>query len=87
MPARKGKTMTTTEREWTAFDACATVEGFCGGEDATDEDRISALAYLVKTGVVWNLQGFYGRTAAAAIEAGLISPEGEVDWDRFNDLV
>jgi len=61
----------------TNYDACSIVEGFCGYEP-TEEEQLQAWAHLIRTGVVWSLQGWYGRTAAAIIEAGYINQEGEI---------
>lgn len=38
-----------------------------------DEQYFEAWQYLVDTGLCWSLQGFFGRTAKAMIEAGVIS--------------
>jgi len=55
------------------YTAVAIVEGF---EDAESEEQyFEAWQHLVNTGLVWTLQGFFGRTATAMIEAGQISPK------------
>ncbi len=40
-------------------------------QDSTEEEYIAAFQRLIDSGLVWQLQGFYGRTAAQLIEAGL----------------
>lgn len=55
-------------------EAVMTIEG---GE-AGPEKIMEAWAHLIKTGVVWQLQGFYQRGAHQLIRAGWISPEGEI---------
>lgn len=44
----------------------------------TEEATLAFFADLIKSGQAWSLQGSYGRTARAFIDAGLISEEGEV---------
>lgn len=41
--------------------------------ELSEEDTIDLFQNLVNSGMVWQLQGFYGRTARAMIEAGLIT--------------
>ena len=42
-------------------------------EAETDlEDELEAWQFLIDGGHVWNLQGWYGRTAAGLIEAGVL---------------
>ena len=60
--------------------ACAIVEGFWD-TPTTKELEIKAWAYLIKTGEVWQLQGWYGRNAARLIEVGWICKDGTINWD------
>lgn len=41
-----------------------------------DEEVLDFFQYLVDTGLVWNLQGSYGRAARSLIEQGFI----EAPW-------
>ncbi len=54
------------------YTAVAIAEGFCEGENATEEQQIEAWQHLVDTGQAWSLQGWFGRTATALIEQGII---------------
>ena len=47
-------------------------------QDASDEETtIAAWQLLVDTGLVWKLQGFYGRGASNMIEAGILTRPGD----------
>ena len=62
----------TTQVQWTPYEASAAVEGF-DGIDHDEDTIISAWQYLIDTELAWHLQGWYGRTAAGLIEAGICS--------------
>lgn len=55
------------------YECCARIEGF-SDEPATEEEVIEAFQELIDTGVVWTLQGFYGRNAARLIDLGICTP-------------
>jgi hypothetical protein len=54
-----------------AFRATGLVEGFVDAE--SEEEIIEAWQWLVDTGLAWQLQGWYGRTATTLIEDGVIN--------------
>ena len=61
----------------TPYLASAIAEGFCEGENATREQQIEAWQYLHDTGLAYSLQGWYGRTATALIEEGIINDKNQ----------
>lgn len=53
------------------FDAVGIIEGFV---DSDSEDQVlEAWQCLVDTGMAWQLQGWFGRTARHLIEEGYIN--------------
>ena len=51
------------------YKAVGLAEGFIEG---TEEEVINAWQYLLDSGMVWTLQGWFGRTAKSLIEQGII---------------
>jgi hypothetical protein len=60
----------------TDFRATMIAEGVEEAESTTEV--LEAWSHLIKTGLCWRLQGFFGRSAASLIENGIISKEGEI---------
>jgi hypothetical protein len=56
------------------YKAIMLVEGSIKPKSA--DEVLEAWQYLVDTGLVWNLQGSFGRAAQALIDQGLINPAG-----------
>lgn len=50
-----------------------------------EHEVIEFFAELIKNGMAWSLQGSYGRQAEDFIDAGVISPKGEIDWEMVED--
>lgn len=51
-----------------------------------EAETIQMFAHLIESGLAWQLQGHYGRTASAMIQSGLITERGELT-DYARDLV
>ena len=62
----------TEEKPMTQFDAVWIAEGL--DETATKEQVIEAWQFLHDTGLAYQLQGWFGRTAQLLIEKGVINP-------------
>ena len=50
-----------------------------------EEAYFAAWQHLIDTGMAWQLQGFFGRTAAAFIEDGRCSPPPQPDGGGVTD--
>lgn len=59
-----------------SFTAVGIAEGFIDAD--SEEQQIAAWQFLVDTGLAWQLQGWFGRTADALIERGIINAPEEV---------
>jgi hypothetical protein len=46
--------------------------------DLSNEDVLELFSYLIKSGLAWNLQGHYGRTAKSFVEGGYLSLKGKI---------
>jgi hypothetical protein len=64
--------MTEETKPMTQFDAVWIAEGL--DETATEEQYIEAWQMLHDTGLAYQLQGWFGRTAQKLIEQGVINP-------------
>lgn len=54
--------------KWDNYRACMVAEGVEASE--SEDEWVEAYQYLIDTGVVWSLQGTFGRTAADLIAQG-----------------
>ena len=48
--------------------------GYEGGDIHDEQEVIDGFQAMINDSTVWNLQGSYGRTAAALIDAGACNP-------------
>jgi hypothetical protein len=46
--------------------------------DLSDEETLQMFSEFTKSGLVWQLQGCYGRMAQRLIEAGYLDREGNI---------
>ncbi len=63
----------TALRDWTGFDHVGSIIDYENDEQSAEE-TLRLFQYLVDTGLAWQLQGHYGRTAKSLIDKGLVSP-------------
>lgn len=61
-------------------DIVGLITAFESGE-ASEQETLELFAELIRSGMAWQLQGSYGRAAAALIEEGIISEGGEINVD------
>jgi hypothetical protein len=54
------------------------IEGYLEGENATEEEKTEAWAYMIKTGYCWQLTMWHGRTAKEYLKKGIINEKGEI---------
>ena len=59
------------------YTAIGLAEGFIEAE--SEQQEIDAWQHLVDTGIVWKLQGWFGRNAARLIDSGIIQPANRGD--------
>ncbi len=59
------------------YTACGIIEGYVDVPEGVDKytAHIQAYQYLIDTGVVWSLQGTYGRSAYELIARGICTPK------------
>lgn len=67
----------------TDYLACAYGEGFSEGFLASKNDIMRAWSYIAGKKLYRGLQGWYGRTVAGMIEAGIMKPNGCLNWDEI----
>ena len=61
----------------TVYNAIGLAEGFI--EADSEEHVIEAWQYLLDVGLVWQLQGWFGRTAVAMIKDGILEVKDAED--------
>lgn len=68
----KNYRLTKLYKTMTQYLATAYAEGFCEGENASEEEQLTAWQYLHDTKLAYSLQGWFGRTAQELIKQGYI---------------
>jgi hypothetical protein len=68
----------TPENEFKVTSALQAIDIIESDENATNEQELKAWAFLIGSGMVWQLQGFYGRGARNLIDNGIIDEHGNI---------
>lgn len=69
--------------EMTSYMATGLAEGFEQSSDV--RDTIRAWSFLIGTGLCYQLQGWFGRTAQNVISSGVMDSHGVVDWELVEE--
>ena len=69
------------------MNAVAVAEGRDSSDETPLNDSLAAWAYLIRTGLCWQLQGLFGRTASSLIENGIITPDGCIEWNLVDEML
>ena len=73
------------EGDLDTFDLAEEIIRYEDGE--LDHDKTLVLfANLIASGLAWSLQGSYGRAAFELINRGVISEDGDIDWDKAEEV-
>jgi hypothetical protein len=56
------------------------------GESATQEQKLEAWAFLIKTTKVWSMKRRMRVEAINLMEMGLIEEDGKINWDVHDEL-
>lgn len=78
-------TMNVDKIKMNGFRAVAIAEGF--EEPESRDEILVAWAYLIRTGMAWQLQGKFGRTAKELIEHNFITERGIIQWEYVNPQI
>ena len=74
----------TRGKSMTPSDAIGIAEGFIEAENKTQ--FVDAWQYLIDTGLCWDLQGWFGRTAVQMIESGICTAPGQPSKSQIDDF-
>lgn len=75
-----------SEKTEEKFDLVGQIMAYEEGELST-EDTLNLFSHLIKSGKAWSLQGSYGRTATALINAGYIDKTGKILKTECTELL
>ena len=53
----------------------------------TVDEYVAGMAGLIRTGIVWQLQGSWQRAAQSMIDTGVLDMQGNVDQDALDALM
>lgn len=53
--------------------------------DISVEMTLELFSYLIKSGLAWQLQGSYGRSAMGLIDSNIIDSTGKINWTKIHE--